>query len=170
MPPTGKRKAPPADAAAPKQHGGGGRRQGRKKAQRILGGEQGMLACKQASIMGLLGARTKPAAAAPEAANGGEAAAPVADNAGRIRWHYMRHDGGANDTVVPQELGVSGYVEYDHFEYRGRRGQLLAKGTEEDVFYMNADSTGEEVDASHPNAIEHNRRGSLQLKFDGEAP
>ena len=39
---------------------------------------------------------------------------------------------GDEETIVPQQQNVGKHVEYDHFEYRGQIGTLLAEGTEQD--------------------------------------
>ena len=136
--------------------GGSGRGAGRKSSKNN-GLGAGTPTGTQVDLASLLGAKRSPDEMQPQAEPTGEL----------VKWKYNRHDGGSEDTLVDQEQRVGGKVVYKLFA-TGRPATLLAKGTEEDKYWVDDEDTETEVPQEHERARERNRGGELQIKLDGD--
>ena len=134
--------------------GGAGRGQGRKAPTKGLGCNAALAV--QASLSDLLGPRRLPAEEQVDQEATGEL----------IRWKYNRHDGGDKETLVDQEQRINGKIMYRLFSM-GRPGVLLAKGTQEDKYWVDEEDNEKEVPQDHERAREFHRGGKLKIRLDG---
>ena len=166
MAPKRKAAAPPdAPPEGKKKNGGAGRGQG-KKPKNAPGVDDPALPPKvQLSMADLLGARfAKKPTEAP--AVDADAAPAATDDEDYIEWVYERHDGGEEDSEIPQKQRPRGRVCYDL--EKDSLAIVLAKGPE--IYYVDKNDQEVEVDATHENAERRERHGgmlNLQFQKDG---
>ena len=147
MPPARRAAAAPAPAMMQLGLGGGGRggsgrggsgRGAGRKSSKNNGLGAGTPTGTQVDLASLLGAKRSPDEMQPQAEPTGVL----------VKWKYNRHDGGSEDTLVDQEQRVGGKVVYKLFA-TGRPATLLAKGTEEDTYWVDDEDTETEVPQEH---------------------
>lgn len=152
---------PPEPGAGKKKNGGSGRGQG-KKPKYAPGVDDPTLPPKvQLSMADLLGPRV---AKKPEAPAVDAGATPAAANEeSDIEWVYERHDGGEEDSDVPQKQRPGGRVRCD--SEQEMLATVLAKGPE--IYYVDKNNQEVEVDATHANAEQRERHGGmLKIQFE----
>ena len=162
----GKRPAAPAAEPAAKTprggrgrggggRGGGGRGAGRKAAMPGLGVAAAV--GEQISLASLLGARQQPTPQQPAGEPMGE----------WLEWDFCHHDGGDEDTLLPQKQQIKGKIMLKRFAV-GRPGVLLAEGTDEMVYWVDENDTTNEDPEDHERARRCTRNGMFKLQLDGE--
>ena len=164
MPP--KRKLPMTQQRLTNKNGGSGRGQGRKpsKVNRAGIDHPDAPKRKQQGLGDLLGERViKKARVITIDTTGGDNTEPW------LKWSYIRHDGGKDDTAVPQQQRRYGSVQYDHFEHRGQKAKIVAVGPE--TYYVNKNDQLSEVESEHADAEPAQRHGGMvSIQFDGHEP
>ena len=114
----------------------------------------------QKSLGDLLGVRRKaeePAVARAGSGDAGDGSSGVAE----IRWTYVRHDGGSEETLVEQQQLEGGLVLIDGHPDPFK---LIAKGTNEMKYYTDADSSEEVEKRQH--GLQERRCRAAQEKGD----